>query len=105
LSSNVRKTRQDVSDLRHEIKGATDDIGRFNSAGTQGLGIVRRLTGGSEKIDDATRKTLQFINTMNMARHTFQLLLATTGPWGWAMLGISGIVTILGAADLAMEFE
>jgi len=105
MSSNIKETREDVSRLRSELRGAEGDMRRFNSVGTQGLGIVRRLTGGNESIDDATSKTLRFINTMNMARHTFTLFMATTGPWGWAMLGISGISTILGVADLAMEFE
>jgi len=105
LSSNIREAREEVKDLKMEIVAAGYEMRQFSLVTSQGLSMVRRLTGGSEAIDDATAKMSLFINTMNMARHTYQLFLASTGPWGWAMLGISAVSTVLSVADLAMEFE
>ena len=105
LASNVREMREEVRALKADIVAAGYEMRQFSLVTGQGLSMVRRLTGGNEAIDDATDKTLRFINTMNMARHTFQLFLASTGPWGWAMLGISTVSTVLSVADLAMEFE
>lgn len=83
---------------------ATKAMFQFQLALYGVLGILHRL-GLPEPIDAAIVKVQRLIAALNMLRVTLIATQAASGPLGWAMAGVSIAGSVLGVADLAMEFE
>lgn len=85
--------------LEVNIEKAYEDIRRVQTLLYRTLGLVSRLT-GNENVDLAIRHIQRLIAWLNQLRLTIAAFEATTGPIGWAMLGLTVATTAVSYADM-----
>jgi len=86
-----------VAETERELNKITSILSRY-------AGVLARL-GLPPNINDAMVKFQQFIALVHMAQATMQAFMLASGPIGWLGFGAGLASTVLGVADLAMEFE
>lgn len=104
--------RHDISyNLKVDTTEVYDNLIKLEVAATKMIRVFNETTrlmqrlGLPEEATAAIRKMRALITTAYSLAAAMMALQAASGPYGWAMAGISGASTVLGIADLAMEFE
>lgn len=103
--SNVRDTREEVARLKMDIANAQAEARLLEYALLRGLSLTRKLTGGSESLDDAISKAQKALMTIRLLHSSYLAFEASTGPLGLALAGISLITGLISAGEFAMEMS
>ena len=98
-------------DLRVDTTKAYDNLIKLEVAATKAIRVLNATTtlmrklGLPEEASAAIRKMQALIIVAYGLAAAMMAVQAASGPYGWVMASISGASTVLGIADLAMEFE
>jgi hypothetical protein len=104
---SIEEARRQVEEISQKIEGlssAYHETMQFNRLLSGTLLIVRRVSGSEDLNRFVTTLQRGEAAAMSFAR-TAQLAMAASGPFGWAMLGISAVTTVILTADLVNSYE
>lgn len=90
--------------LELNVAKAYENVRRLETIIYRTMGLMRQL-GLPENIDQAISKVQSAIAVLNQYRLTVAAAQAASGPYGWALLGISVGTTIASTAALGEQIE
>jgi hypothetical protein len=105
MSSNIKQMKADIAEFERDLARTEN---RIESTRYQLLAYIQLLqkSGLPPEVDKAISVMVRAKMTAEQAQRAFYLMLAASGPTGWAMaLASAGIATIslTGTVDAAME--
>jgi hypothetical protein len=85
-----------------QVKGQRTDVtlSRVVITATAILGIVKRMSGGNEDVEQFITVLLRLIHVANMLRVAMIAVNAASGPPGWIFAGVGIIASIFTVTDM-----
>ena len=104
MPSNIKETREELEGLQHDLQRAEN---RINSTKFELMTYMTLLNRAHlpPEIDKAINVLVRIKMTTEMASRSLYLMMAASGPAGWAMALATAGITVIGVHDIAMDLS
>ncbi len=104
MSSNIKEMKAELDDFDRDLQRAQ---GRIESTRAQLITYMLLLNrlGLPPEIDRAINLLIRFRMTAELASRAAYLLMAASGPWGWAMAAATTGVAVIGGVSIVADLS